>query len=192
VGGAALARGEKNADAVGATLLFVDESAFYLLPMAVQTWAPCGQTPVLRVPFTRDHLATISAITPDGQLFFQVQAHTYTSADVIAFLQGLLDSIAGPLVVIWDGAPIHRSKALKAFLAEGAAHRLHLERLPGYAPQLNPDEGIWHWLKRWDLHNVCCRDLAHLEQELLGAYARLHQRPEVIRSCFPLAGYFDL
>jgi transposase len=170
----------------------VDESALYLLPMAVQTWAPCGQTPLLRVPLPRDHLATISAITPDGQLFFQVQPQTYTSADVIVFLQGLLDSIAGPLVVIWDGAPIHRSKALKTFLADGAAHRLHLERLPGYAPQWNPDEGIWQWLKQWELRNVCCRDLAQLEQELLGAYARLLQRPEVIRSCFPMAGYFDL
>ena len=170
----------------------MDESAFYLLPMAVQTWAPCGQTPVLHVPLTRDHLATISAITPDGQLFFQMQAHTSTSADVIALLQGLLDSIVGPLVVIWDGAPIHRSKALRTWLAEGAAQRLHLERLPGYAPQLNPDAGIWQWLKRWDLRNLCGRDLAHLEQDLLNAYARLHQRPDVIRSCFPMAGYFDL
>lgn len=192
MGGAALARGQKNADRVGATILFVDESAFSLLPMAVQTWAPCGQTPRLRVPLTRDHLATISAITPDGQLFFQVQAHTYTSAAVILFLQSLLDLIDGPLVVIWDGAPIHRSKALRTWLAEGAAHRLHLERLPGYAPQLNPDEGIWQWLKHWDLRNRCCRDLVHLEQELLAAYARLQQRPEVVRSCFPLAGYFDL
>jgi transposase len=109
------------------------------------------------------------AATPDGQLFFQMQAHTSTSADVIALLQGLLDNIVGPLVVIWDGAPIHRSKALRTWLAEGAAQRLHLERLPGYAPQLNPDEGIWQWLKRWDLRNLCCRDLAHLEQELLNA-----------------------
>jgi transposase len=47
------------------------------------------------------------------------------------------------MVVIWDGASIHRSQAIKEFLTNGAAHRLHLGRLPAYAPELNPGEGLW-------------------------------------------------
>jgi transposase len=54
----------------------------------------------------------------------------------------------GKLVVIWDGSPIHRGHEIKAFLKRGAAKRLQLFQLPGYAPDLNPDEGIWNYLKR--------------------------------------------
>ncbi len=51
-------------------------------------------------------------------------------------------------MVIWDGASIQRAQAIKAFLSRGAAKRIHLERLPGYAPELNPQEGVWNLLKR--------------------------------------------
>jgi hypothetical protein len=57
---------------------------------------------------------------------------------VVEFLKALLEQFEGKLLVIWDGAPIHRSKNVKEFLAEGGARRLQLERLPGYAPELNP------------------------------------------------------
>jgi transposase len=53
---------------------------------------------------------------------------------------------AGKIVLIWDGLAIHRANALKNFLKRGAAKRLHLEQLPGYVPDLNPDEGIWKYL----------------------------------------------
>ena len=64
---------------------------------------------------------------------------------VVGFLRVLLRKIPGKIVLIWDGSPIHRANALKAFLKQGAAKRLHLEQLPGYAPDLNPDEGIWNY-----------------------------------------------
>jgi transposase len=73
----------------------------------------------------------------------QMQDHVYRSDDVVRFLRLWLRKIDGKLLVIWDGAPIHRGKEIKAFLARGAA-KLHLEQLPGYAPELNPDEGIWN------------------------------------------------
>jgi transposase len=141
--------------------------------MAVRTYAPRGQTPVLRVKLTRDHLSAISAITPDGQLFMQMQERAYCSEDVVRFLRLLLRKIKGELLVIWDGAPIHRGKEIKAFLARGAAKRLHLEQLPCYALELNPDEGIWNHLKRVELKNICCRDLDHLANELRRAKERL-------------------
>ena len=113
--------------------------------MAVRTWAPRGQTPVLRVPLTRDHLSSISGITFDGRLFMQVRPASYDTAAVVGFLRVLLRKISGKLVVIWDGSPIHRGHEIKDFLKRGAAKRLHLEQLPGYAPDLNPDEGIWNY-----------------------------------------------
>ena len=112
--------------------------------MAVRTWAPRGQTPVLRVKLTHDHLSAISGITPDGRLCMQMQDHAYSSEDVVRFLRLLLRKLTGKLLVIWDGAPIHRGQAVKAFLRRKAAKRLQLVQLPGYAPELNPDEGIWN------------------------------------------------
>jgi hypothetical protein len=144
VDGDNLACAAKKAVTEGRTILFVDESAFYLLPGVVRTWAPVGETPLLRCKLTRDHYSVISAITPTGELYLAMQAAAYDSAAVIAFLEQLLCAIAGKLLIIWDGASIHRSRAIKAFLAAGAAERIWLERLSGYAPDLNPDEGIWH------------------------------------------------
>ena len=169
-------------------MVWIDQSGFYLLPMAVRTYAPRGQTPVLRVKLTRDHLSAISAITPDGRLFMQMQDHAYCSEDVVRFLRLLLRKIKGKLLVVWDGAPIHRGKEIKAFLAHGAAKRLYLEQLPSYAPELNPDEGIWNHLKRVELKNVCCRDLTHLASELRRAKERLRHKREIIRSCVRQCG----
>jgi transposase len=92
---------------------------------------------MLREWWTRNHLSAISAISPEGKLYFACQACALNSEDVVAFLGHLLREVPGRMVIIWDGAPIHRSHMVKAFLANGAAHRIHLERLPAYAPELN-------------------------------------------------------
>jgi transposase len=157
--------------------------------MAVRTWAPCGQTPVLRVPLTRDHLAAISGITPDGRLFMQTQDHAYRAPDVVRFLRLLLRKVRGKLLVIWDGSPIHRAQPVKDFLRDGATKRLHLEQLPGYAPELNPDEGIWNYLKRVELGNQCCHDLTELAVALRRAKERLRHKRAVIQACVRQAGY---
>lgn len=157
--------------------------------MAVRTWGPRGQTPVLTVPLTHDHLAAISGITPDGRLFMQTQERAYHSDDVVRFLRVLLRKVRGKLLVIWDGAPIHRGQPIKDFLRAGAARRLHLEQLPGYAPELNPDEGIWNYLKRVELGNLCCPTLADLALALRRAKERLRHKRAVIQACFRQAGY---
>ncbi len=130
--------------------------------MAVSSWAPAGETPILRVELRRDHLSAMSGITLDGRLFLQVRPTSYDGAAVVKLLGVLLRKIPGRIVVIWDGAPIHRSKESKAFLKAGAGKRLHLEQLPGSAPELNPAEGIWQSLKRVELGNVCCSDAGPL------------------------------
>ncbi len=164
--------------------MFVDEAGFYLLPMLVRTYAPVGQTPILRVPLTRDHLSAIGGITPEGRIFMQTQEHAYRAEHVVAFLRVLLRKIKGKLLVIWDGSPIHRAKVIKEFLTQGAAKRLHLERLPGYAPELNPQEDVWNLLKRRELKNLCCQNLSHVRGALVRAKERLRHRREILQSCF--------
>jgi transposase len=118
-----------------------------------------------------------------------VQEEAFRGPRVVRFLEHLLRQIPGKLLVIWDGSPIHRSKVVKGFLAEGGAERLWLERLPGYAPELNPVEGIWRYLKRVRLRNVCCRSLSELRYELRLATANLRHKANVLASLPKLCGY---
>src|SRR5260370_1308747 len=137
--------------------------------MAVHAYAPAGQTPILKVPLTRDHLSAIGAITLEGKMCMQTQDHSYKGPDVARFLQLLLREIPGKLLVIWDGASIRRSQPIKDFLTKGGAKRIHLERLPSYAPQINPQEGVWNLLKRVDARgrNFAGRDMGELLERCL-------------------------
>lgn len=170
-------------------MIFADEAGFYPLPFVARTYAPRGQTPMLQAPLTHDHLSVISAVTPDGRLFTHVQEEAFKGPAIVAFLRQLLRQIPGTLLVIWDGAPIHRGQAVKDFLAAGAAARLQLVQLPGYAPDLNPDEGVWNHLKRGELKNRCCQDLDELRWELGLAIRRLRRKPQLLAACFTQCGY---
>ena len=161
----------------------------YPRPCVARTDAPRGQTPVLHAPLTHDHRSVISAITPQGRRFTHIQDRSIRGPDVVAFLRQLLRQLRGKLLVVWDGAPIHRGHAVRAFLAAGAAKRLQLVQLPGYAPELNPDEGVWNHRKRGELKNRCCQDLDELHWELGLAIRRLRRRPQLLAACFAQAGY---
>jgi len=169
--------------------LFVDQSGFYLLPTVVRTYALIGQTPVLHEQLSRDHLSVMSAITPEGKLLMMEQDRAFKGEDVVRFLRHALCQIPGKLLIVWDGSPIHRAKVIKEFLADGAAVRVQLEQLPGYAPDLNPDEGIWKHLKYVELKNVCRRSLSELRVELRRAKERLRHKKHVILGCIRQPGF---
>lgn len=179
-----LASVEKKARREGRLIVCVDEAAFYLLAGVVRTYAPCGETPILKVFETRDHLSIISGITAAGQLASMTRTRAMTSLDSVAFLRHLYRYFDSHLLVIWDGGSIHRSTKVKNFLADGWAGKIHLERFPAYAPELNPDEGVWQHLKHIELRNLCCFDFAHLSLELHLALRRLRRRPDLIQSFF--------
>ena len=115
----------------------------------------------------------MGGITPEGKLYLMVKEKAYRGVDVVGFLKHLARHITGKLLVLWDGAPINRSQAVKEYLSNGTAHRIHLEQLPGYAPELNPAEGIWSYLRRVELKNLCCQSISHLHYELRKAVDRL-------------------
>ena len=173
----------------GRTILFADQSGFYLLPTVVRTYAPIGQTPVLHEHLSHDHLSVMSGITLEGKLLMIEQDRAFKGPDVVRFLKHALSQIPGKLLVIWDGSPIHRSKAVKEFLAEGAASRVRLEQLPAYAPDLNPDEGVFKHLKCVELKNLCCHNIAELRTELRKAKERLRHKIHVILGCIRQPGF---
>jgi transposase len=157
--------------------------------MVVRTYAPVGKTPILHEHLSRDHLSAMSGITLEGKLYMLEQDRAFKAEDAVRFLKHLMRQIPGKLLVIWDGSPIHRGRAVKDFLSSGAASRLRLEQLPGYAPDLNPEEGVWKHLKCVELKNLCCRSLSELKVELRKAKERLRHKKHVILGCIRQPGF---
>jgi len=171
------------------TLVCVDESGFYLLPGLVRTYGPKGRTPVIDKKLTRDHLSVMAGVTPSGKLYTLVRQKSLKSPESVVFLKHLLIQTGQKLLVIWDGSPIHRWGAVQEFLAAGGAKRVHLEPMPGYAPDLSPlDQGCWHHLKHVEMRNLSCMDMEELHLEFHLAIGRLRQKPNLIRSFFAAAG----
>jgi transposase len=171
------------------TLVFVDESGFYLLPGVVKTYGPKGQTSVVGKWLSRDHLSVMAGVTPEGKLYTLVRQESLSSSDSVVFLKHLLAQTGKRLLVIWDGSPIHRWGAVHDYLAEEGAKRVHLEALPGYAPDLSPlDQGCWQHLKHVEMRNLSCMDMEELHLEFHLAIGRLRRKPHLIQSFFAAAG----
>jgi transposase len=169
-------------------LVFEDESGFYLLPGLVRTYAPQGQTPVIREKQTRDHLSVMAGMTLEGKVYTLVRQEPLNGLHSIEFLTHLLRVAGRRLLVIWDGSPIHRRKAVGEFVGQTKGG-VWLEALPGYAPDLNPwDEGGWHHLKNVEMRNLPCRDLEELHEQFHLALGRLRQKPHLVCSFFAQAG----
>jgi transposase len=183
-----VARPQQGAQEQGQRLFVIEESGCYPLPSVGRTSAPVGQPPIVRAWWTRDQLSAISAWSPEGQVSCHGQDHAIKSDDVVACLEHLRREVPGAMVVIWDGAPLHRRHTSQACLAHGAAQRLQLERLPAYAPELHPGEGLWQPLTGVARRHVCGVDLPHLRGELRDAVTRVRRKPRMLTGCFPGAG----
>ena len=107
------------------SLVFVDESGFYLLPGVVKTSAPRGETPILDEWQTRDHLSVMGGVTQKGKVDSLVRPKSLNGCHNIAFLVPLGRVVGDRLLVIWDGSSIHRRAELQAFVAE-AGGKIHL------------------------------------------------------------------
>jgi DDE superfamily endonuclease len=91
---------QKGALKEGRTIVFADQSGFYLLPGVVRTYAPVGQTPILKEHLSRDHLSAMGAITLEGKLYMTEQERAFRGDDVVRFLKHLLRQIPGKLLII--------------------------------------------------------------------------------------------
>jgi transposase len=155
-----LAATEKRARRHNALIVFEDESGVSLLPSVRATWAPRGQTPVLRHRFVWKRLSLAGALAyePDGSdahLVFQLRPGAYNDETLIEFLTELNElEQQRPVLLIWDGLPSHRSRRMTEWITN-QCHWLQVERLPGYAPDLNPIEQVWGRLKSKELANLC-------------------------------------
>jgi transposase len=171
-----------------AHVVFLDESGFMLTPTVRRTWAPQGETPLLSCWDRRDRLSAISCITISPRqarlnfYFTLLPDNTNVKAEhVVDFLQQLKRQLHGPFTVIWDGAQIHRRAAVvKAYLAKHP--EIMEETLPGYAPELNPDEGVWGWTKYGRLANLAAANTVELRSTIEEEFATLHKDHHLLSS----------
>ncbi len=171
----------------GGHVVLIDESGFFLNPVVRRTWAPRGRTPVLTgFGRHRDKVSTIAAIsvTPGRRrvgLYWKTDARNYIDAPaVVSFLRDLLRHLRGKVIVIWDGGSNHKGPAIRALLEQYP--RLSLERLPAYAPDLNPVEMLWSHLKYGLMANFVPKDVKDLERVVLANLAEVRSDPGLIRS----------
>jgi hypothetical protein len=146
--------------------------------MVVCTSALREQRPTVRVKLTRDHLAASGSMTQQGRIFLQRQRRFSKAENVARYLHMLQRTISGTVLILWDGSPLQRAKAMQTFLASQEGTQVHVEGVPGDAPELKPQEQVWkNLLTRRELTHLCCQDFAHMEHELVRTRERLcHQR----------------
>jgi transposase len=179
----------------GAHLVLLDESGFLLTPTVRRTLAPRGRTPVLRSWDRHDRISAISAITVSPRrrrlgLYFRLlpdDANVH-GEDTVAFLRQLRRHLPGPMTVLWDRGNIHdRSRVVRAYLAEHP--EIETEPFPSYAPELNPDEGVWGHTKYGRLANFAPEGTAELRSALIRELVRLQRRPDLLASFIRHAGF---
>jgi transposase len=180
-----VAAGKKNAARLGAHIVFADESGFLLIPNVVKTWAPRGQTPVHRHRYRRDKISVISGISVSPKrhhlgLYYQLWFDNIGQEEVCEFLRHLLRHLLGPVIALLDNSRTHEGTPLDEFLRQHP--RLHIEHFPSYAPELNPDEGVWALTKR-DLANSRPDDRDELMHDVIRSIERIRRSPAKLRGC---------
>jgi transposase len=146
---------------------------------------------VLTFNFNWKSLSAIAGLTL-RHFYFQLHQGAIKSAQVIEFLQALHRQLPGQILLLWDGAPIHRSRVVSDFLAT-QTEWLHVERLPAYAPELNPVEYLWAYWKKTELANFCAKDiweLNHVASQALKRIRRRRRKPQLIAAFFAQAELF--
>jgi transposase len=171
---------------LGAHLVFADESGFQLIPNVVQTWAPQGQTPIHRHrQGKREKISVISGISVSPKrhhlgLYYLLFFDNIGQEEVCRFLQELLRHLRGPLIVLLDNSSTHQGQPLQNLLHQNP--RLHLEHFPSYAPELNPDEGVWSLAKR-ELANSCPNQVDELMEDIIRSINGIRTSPKKLRGC---------
>lgn len=130
-----------------ADILFWDESGFRADAVHGKTWAPKGQTPVVQRPGQRQSISAASAVSANGAFWYATYQGALTGELFVELLKSMMQGHQRPVKLVVDGLPAHKKAIVKEYVlsTEGM---LSLHFLPGYAPDLNPDELVWSYAKR--------------------------------------------
>lgn len=171
---------------MNARIVFIDETGFLMAPLVRRTWARKGHTPILSQA-TRSHkkVSVVGAlVTPpyNKRVRFYFALHrnaNVTAVRLVRFLDQLGRHVRGPIIIIWDRLNTHRGRAVTAWLLRHP--RIEMAFLPPYAPELNPVEPAWGYLKTNPLANWAPRQLGELASRTRYHAAKLGNKKNVLR-----------
>lgn len=170
--------------------MLLDESGLLMAPLVRRSWALKGLPPLLQQKVGhREKVSVASALwlTPPRdrlELTFQTIVNGYFANEAIAdFLRTVVPALGGPVVVIWDGGSMHKGDPIDELVEEWAG-LLDLERLPAHAPELNPVEQVWTWLKYSRLCNFAPENAYRLEEQILRELDAIRTDQERLRNFF--------
>ncbi|WP_203843841.1 transposase [Winogradskya humida] len=185
-----MASGKRVARRLGAWICFIDESGLSLRPARARTWAPRGKTPIVRVAGRggrRLSVAGLAAYRPGDRtcMLYRLMLHRGRKSEPKGFREehfaALLDAahqkLNGPIVVVWDGLPAHKSAKMRAWIASRSWLRVY--QLPSYAPELNPTENIWSNLKR-SMANLAPGSITDLQRTTKNRLKAMQYKPTLI------------
>lgn len=179
---------QKKAQRERRVIVFIDESGLSERPTRVRTWAPKGQTPVIQFHFNWKQLSMIAGVSLTN-VYFRLHPGTIKSPQIVEFLKALVKQINRPLLIIWDGLKAHRSKLVREYV-DGLEGKIALAFLPPYAPDLNPVEYLWAWLKRHALANYCPNSISELSHTARGKLKSAQRRKTLITAFWKQAELF--
>ncbi|MBI5431917.1 MAG: IS630 family transposase [Planctomycetes bacterium] len=172
----------RERDRLQATLLFSDETGVHEDGPVGRTWGERGKTPLVKISGTRRRVNVISALSPRGRLWFRCYGGTLTATRFVEFLQSLLDDTSKPIVLVIDRHPAHVAACTRRFI-QANRRRLRVHYLPGYAPELNPDEHVWSYLKGAFRRDPLDAD-ERIEEVVGQEMSKLQSNPRTVKSFF--------
>lgn len=183
----------EDANQRGAYLVFIDESGFLLSPNIRRTFAPRGQTPIIKTSDPHGRISTIGALAispkqkrPSFYYDLLFNNANFRSDSVVQFIDNVQRRISRPITVLWDAIPIHCSKPVNQYLEQH--DQLVVGQFPSYAPELNPVDKVWLYLKYDRLPNYVPITVDDLRVRLVDELNALRDEQHVLASCVRRSG----
>jgi transposase len=173
----------RQAKAEGGEVFFWDESGFRADAVHGRTWGRKGETPVVERPGQRQTVSAASAVNAKGGFWYSTYDGGLTGELFVHLLRKMMRHRAKPVHLVVDGLPAHKTKAVKDYV-QSSKGRLTLHFLPGYAPELNPDEHVWSYVKRTGVARTPLRAGERLRDKIEAQLAAIRNAPRLVRSFF--------
>jgi transposase len=171
-----------RAKRVRAKIFFLDEAGVRSDQVLGKTWGLKGQTPEVPTSGKRQSINAISAVNLQGAFWWKTYSGRFNGTLFLALLKSFMKN-RGKTFLVLDGHPVHGAKMIKKYI-ESLKGRLELHFLPGYAPELNPDEFVWNYLKNEGVSKKPLKKMESLKSRVTEDLASIKKRPPLVRSFF--------
>ena len=173
----------REAKTVGGDVFFWDESGFRADTVHGKTWGVKGRTPIIERPGQRQSISAASAVNARGAFWYCTYVGGLNAELFVILLRQMMRNRVRPVHLVVDGLPAHKTKLVKAYVVSTQG-RLTLHILPGYAPELNPDELVWSHMKRTGVARTPLRRGERLQEKIDAQLAVIKKLPGLVRSFF--------